>query len=212
MAIHPAKLQSGLNMNLLLDLPSKLLFAMKILSLLFTLCCCTSLSAQIILYKSYADYKAGTGENVGKYVGTYNVSGTVRIQTLKDGKKEKVKLKGYWGFTYKDHLFRVTVYNNPAMLIKSGKICYYENGAAHMDMLNDATTTETFITGYSFYFSQTEDSELYALPAGDISNSAKRLKSFQKEHPEHVKLFDCIGKNYYLLSHIRNCVEGYQGQ
>lgn len=63
--------------------------------------------------------------------------------------------KEIWGYLYKGKLFRSDKRTGQfAMLVSSGKICYYENGWAHTLMQENNTKSEEFAVGYYTYVSK----------------------------------------------------------
>lgn len=129
----------------------------------------------------------------------------------KDQKKVKIHCKDIWGFSYKDALFRIDKnYSQPARVASSGKIIYYENGIAHLEMIRDNKEEGSFSIGYFCYVSKNLESELIPMPGSLISDARKKINKFKEENPEYKELFNCIEKNYNYLN-VRPCITEFEG-
>lgn len=169
-----------------------------------------SIKADVIIYKSYDSYKKDIGERYDDYKSYYHTNGNVKLKFLKDGKKVKINCKDIWGFKYNDVLFRIDKrHTQPTRVISVGKICYYENGVAHLQMMKKNTTEGNFSVGYYCYVSKNLNSELIPMPGSLISDARKKIKRFKAANSQYKKLFDCIEKNYHYKN-VRPCVEAFE--
>lgn len=172
------------------------------LTVLFNL----NLHAQFVVYKSYEDYTEEKGTSYEDYLDYRGMEKVTLI--LKQG-NEKVKLdcEDFWGFTYKDKLFRVTKDEAiPVCLLNNGKIYYYENGIVYLEALkkNPGSVELQNMADY-FFFSVDLKSDIIDLP---ILLSKKPFKEFKSAHPEYNSLFDCIA-SYMDPGIIRSCVNTF---
>jgi len=153
----------------------------------------------IIVFKDYASYTANTGEHYDKMLGYTNGVIKVNLILQKNGIETKIKCKEIWGFLYNGYLFRTDIRTGQvAQLISKGKICYYENGIAHLKMIRDKTTHEEFSIGYYCYVSKNLETKLAPFPSPDVqvSDANKQLRKFKKENPEYNALFKTMNKPY----------------
>jgi hypothetical protein len=150
------------------------------------------LRAQIELYKTYDDY-------VGNKAITYPDFRSKMIYAdnaylhVKDasGQNVKIDMKSYWGFRYKNQVFRISRNNIPFRLVAGGKICYYENGLAYISaLLKDKTTGGYCSMDGKFAFSKTLESPM----AVDllIEDAVMPLHEFFANNPEYNSLFTCL--------------------
>lgn len=162
-------------------------------------------NAQFKVYSTFKDFENGKGIEYKTYKGNTLTAGnrTFWFSNTEDGKEKiKVPAKEIWGFTYKDHIFRVDGYML-LMLVSLGKVAYYENGFAHLDMMIHNSSGGTFSDGYFCYLSKSLNSEV-------IPYKQKDLKKFTEIHPEAKPLYDC-NAHYSDYEAIRKCVAGLQG-
>ena len=153
----------------------------------------------IIVFKDYASYTAMTGEHYNKMLGYTNGVVNVNLILQQNGIETKKKCKEIWGFLYNGNLFRTDIRTGQvAKLISKGKICYYENGIAHLKMIRDKTTSETFSIGYYCYVSKNLETKLAPFPSPEVqvSDASKQLRKFKKENPEYDPLFKTMNKPY----------------
>lgn len=126
----------------------------KTMTLMLLLCfsIIASYADQILIYKTFNDYQNNTptileGEVEGfpdmQLNSTYHSGFTVKTKE----KKERFFAEEIWGFKFKDVLFRTFKFflkqqknGLPSFgfmaLVSQGKICYWENGLAIIDILN----------------------------------------------------------------------------
>jgi hypothetical protein len=166
-------------------------------------------NAQIEIYRTYEDYQKKNGEKFDEYVGYFHSMGNVKLTFKKNGEKTKIFCKDMWGFLYKDVLFRVDNFNQPTCVMSTGKIIYYENGIAHLEMIRDNKETGDFTIGYYCYVSKNLNSDIIPMPSSLISDAYKKIRIFKEENPQYSRLFDCIEKDYNFYK-VRACVAEYE--
>lgn len=124
---------------------------------LLTLLTCLFMAAvanaeQILIYKTYQDYKNNTPTTIDGDIDGFPDSSPALvyksgIRIKSNGKKEDYRCSDFWGFKFKDVLFRCFKFNLKyskngqtsygfMALVSEGKICYWENGIAIIDILN----------------------------------------------------------------------------
>ena len=183
---------------------------MKTIFFLFTFLISLAAHAEVVIYKTYQVYKDDKGEKYDDYHGFQHTKGNVILSFLKDDKKTKIACKDMWGFKYNDILFRTDVKNNqPVRVVVVGKICYYENGIAHLGMIRDKKDEGSFTIGNFCYLSKDLNSELLPMPKAMIMESKKEVNKFKAGNPQYKELFDCIEKNY-TYQHVRTCVDEFE--
>lgn len=162
--------------------------------------------SQLTVYKSFIDFKQGNGESYDSlYFRGYSHSTYANLKLFFKGEnkrkeKTKVKCKKIWGFTYKGKLFRCTKKGIPLMLVNEGKIFYYENGVAHLYLL-DGSDTGWYGKGGCCYFSKSMNSSINQLE-----------KKFIKKNTQYSQLSSCIKSKKisdYVL--VRSCVFEFEG-
>ncbi len=158
---------------------------------------------QVVAYKTYEDYVAEKGDEMGSYLGYENTRNGMKINFKQEGKEIAVSAENYWGLKIEDCFFRFDGDNQLIKLVNNGKIVYWENGLVNLRICLDLVTSSPFIYGHSAYFSVSLNGEVTPL-------SKKTLKKFKEEHPEHAELCDCIGEDFYD-AHVRFCIAKYEG-
>lgn len=168
----------------------------KLLPILFTLLSSVCYS-QVIVYETYEDFQANNGTKYERYKSYSWSAGGVRLILFdKNNKKNKIACRDFWGFKIGDALFRVEKGNtNPVRVISVGKLVYYENGFAHLNMIRTNSTSGNFERGYYAYLSKNINSEIITMPIGGWVEWASVTK-FKKENPDYDPLFQCIEQDY----------------
>ena len=181
------------------------------LLLLLSLCLLPFISqAEVIVFETFQDFVDQKGTTYDDYHGYSHAMGAVKIILKDNGKKVKIKCRDIWGFVYNDALFRTDhVHDQPVRLLSFGKICYYENGIAHLNMLKNDSESGSFSIGYYCYVSATIDGTLVPMPSTLLSDARKKIKKFKEANPQYKDLFDCIEKNYNYQN-VRPCVEEFE--
>ncbi|MBL7935241.1 MAG: hypothetical protein JNM51_05465 [Bacteroidia bacterium] len=166
----------------------------------------------IIVFKDYASFTSMTGEHYDKMLGYTNGAIKVNLILQQKGVETKIKCIDIWGFLYNGNLFRTDARTGQvARLISKGKICYYENGIAHLKMIRDKTTNETFSIGYYCYVSKNLETNLVPFPDpnSQVSDANKLLRRFKKDNPEYEYLFKTMNKPYQYYE-VRQRISEYE--
>ena len=199
----------------ILRVPSELIQNMTLIHrhLLVTLLLCSLpeiLSAQVILYRTFQDFQANIGEVYDDHMIAKISFIKVRLELKKNGKDTLVDPKEHWGFRFRDALFRIEgKYKQPVRVISAGKIIYYENGPANIQMIMNESSSATIRIGYLTYLSKDLTSDIYPLPSSPVSDAKKWYKKFRKQYPEYQELYDCIDKSLsYEVN--RKCISEFE--
>jgi hypothetical protein len=152
----------------------------------------------IIVFTTYENYVNKIGESYDKMVNYY---GTVKmkITVSKNNKENTIECKKIWGFLYNGHLFRSEERTGQiGELIVKGKICYYENGIAHLEMIRNNTNHENFTLGYHCYISKDLSSKLVPFTSSDHpdADADKQLKKFKKANVEYADFFKALANDH----------------
>lgn len=182
-----------------------------VLFFVFVLLSITVFAEQNMLFMTYNDLKSGKGIPYDElYLMSPFGKGLV-VSFMANGKKEKHHTKEFWGFIYKDALYRVAQCDMQLVkLISNGKIHYYENGWAHISMAkHDSNTGE--VVGSKCYVSKGINTPIFNLPENKVAKKQDDIKGLMASNPEYVPLFECIGKGYDI-ERIRKCVATFEGK
>jgi hypothetical protein len=162
-------------------------------------------NAQVKLYKTYEDYEAK------KFVEFVEFKYTLQLKNylydylrFVDANKQTVAFKtiDYWGFEYKGCLFRILPRTNSncvstyfVRLLSKGKICYYENGAGHLEALymNKKKALYDSERG-KFFFSKDLNSIISEDQFGECRKNPSHQQLFA-ENKEYEPLYDCLIKD-----------------
>lgn len=162
--------------------------------------------SQVTVFRTYEDFKNERGENYDEYNSYLVALGSATLYFLKDNAKHKIQCKDIWGFVYKDVLFRIDEFSNqPARLMSHGKIFYYENGIAHLDMLKHNKDNGTSPSSLSVFFSKSLDTPVVS------SGTSKPYNKFKTNHPEYKEFLECIDVNRHSVYTARECVAEFEG-
>lgn len=160
-------------------------------------------NTETVIYKTYEDFKNKKGKSIGKII---NYAIGVGHAKLKPSSGKSISIKGYWGFTVGDVLFRMRK-NDFVKVGGVGKLVYYEHGTASLSMiLNDVPAASIDATESMFYYSATLTSEMY--------NSLNKYKK-RVENPDEatIKLFNCLKSAHKTkklrdeIKAVRKCIE-----
>lgn len=167
---------------------------MKPFFLLIALCFAPYLTtAEVIVYNTYQDYIADKGDHYQEFV---KYKGN-KIVVANEGTSESIKCSTIWGFKYSNALFRIyPEQNKPACLISEGKICYYENGYAHLGLLKDGHYDVFYVSGSQCYFSLSINSQMMAATGPPTAGNKKKMRQMIQEKPQVENLFNCIRKSF----------------
>lgn len=166
---------------------------------------------EITVYKTYEDFNQKKGQDYDTYHSANSLGAKVTLVFIHKGDKVKVKCGDIWGFRYRDALYRTdTNYEMPVKLISFGRLCYYENGPAHLAMMKNGTNSAEFGIGAFCYASVDLRSEIFQF-SGKKSDGKKAREHFVAVDPIYAEYFDCLGfpGNNVPASH-RKCVEQFQ--
>jgi len=154
--------------------------------------------SQVVLYETFEDYKNQKNGINFKEPGKITY---VKIHFIKmDGKKTAMDYDEFWGFTYKNGLYRSAPIkrqeSNVARLIIVGKFCYYENGEAHLDAIKRNVSGGNYSSGHSKYISHGVNGEICGiLNYGLDSVYERRLKRTEEQDSSLAPLCDCLLKS-----------------
>ncbi|MFK7806893.1 MAG: hypothetical protein AB8F74_03735 [Saprospiraceae bacterium] len=182
---------------------------------------------KITVYKTFEEYKSEkgavhTGEfKYGSLITRPGINNFhINFPNRKKGAKERqlrVVPRKIWGFKLDDYLFRIDKTNsNPYFVRSQGKICYYENGAAIINVLRRNGTIDSEIRyaleeGWGQGTSYVSESINSKLRAFGNKNAVKR---YIKKHPELQEVYDCTypAKWKEALQKKRDCIEAYNAK
>jgi hypothetical protein len=176
---------------------------------LFTLILLASVSLQtvakddysLVVYETYADYQAKKGEALFEFIGFDWTLGILnvyyRVKRKEEGRKNLTK---YYGFSVGDQFYRI-IKSKPYRVLMQGKIIYYENGLAHLNMLVGGEDEYGVEQGDWHLISDNLNSEMVEFP------SAKAQKTFG-DRADLTALFECVDKlRKKKTDKIRDCVK-----
>ena len=169
-------------------------------------------NAQIKFYKTYENYKNNIYEEFTKFKYNLLIEGMYVNLKLLDKNNETVIIqnKDYWGFTYKDNIFRFltsTDSNNVnrfyVCLVSKGKVMYYENGLMHLNALvtNSKKGFYDFSDGRCF-FSKDLNSTISEDIFGKFLNNPSHQQFFTK-YREYDQLYSCLLSDNKELENIK---------
>jgi hypothetical protein len=176
---------------------------------LLALFLCSTISLQsfakddfsLTVYETYEDYVNKKGKSLFEFIGYDWTLGSLHLfYRVKKRDEGKVKVTSSYGFTVGGQFYRV-IGGRPYRMLMEGKIVYYENGIAHMNMLiGDENSSEVELGGWSF-ISETINTEIIEFP------SAKADKEFG-DKPALQPLFECMKKlKKKKTEKIRDCIK-----
>lgn len=157
----------------------------------------------LVVYKTYEDYKSNNGEALHEFMGFEWLLGVLRVfyKVKRKGKDELWKdvTKSY-GFSIGEQFYRI-VKGKPYRVLMEGKLVYYENGLAHLNMLVGQEDEGLVEQGDWHVVSDNLNSEIIEFP------SAKATKTFG-ERAELQALFECVEKlKKRKTEKVRKCVK-----
>lgn len=141
---------------------------------------------------------------------------------IDNGKKKKIVLEDYWGFVYKDILFRRENTEKTYIgLLSTGKLFYWESALSVLKAItgHSFNLVASGYNGHSIYLSSSLEGEL---------RSGRDLEDFFAKNPDTKQVPLCYEKDKWLQSFslvarssfndkekekvkIRACVESYNG-
>lgn len=157
----------------------------------------------LTVYHSYEDYVNDKGEKLYEFIGFDWTLGVLhlyyRIKRKEEGRKNVTKL---YGFRVGEQFYRI-VKGKPYRVLIDGKLVYYENGLAHLNMLVGDEDEYGVEQGDWHVISEDLRSELFEFP------SKKTTKAFA-EQVELQPLFECVdGLRRKKTEKIRDCVKDH---
>lgn len=162
------------------------------------------------VFATHSDYVQHKIKPMDDFVMLVDTLGSFFIIFEKKGKKQKVECSKVWGFQYKFKLFRCNgAKHPPARVISNGKITYYENGPAHLDMLKNETSEAHFSEGAYCYFSVNLLGNMLEMPSKFSREVYGDVEKFKTKHKQYKKLFSCIETNYNPAK-IYDCVKAFE--
>lgn len=155
----------------------------------------------LVVYDTYEDYQAKKGQALYEFIGFDWTLGVLhvlyRVKKKEEGRKNVTNL---YGFSVGDQFYRI-VKGKPYRMLMEGKIVYYENGLAHLNMLVGQEDEGMVEQGDWHVISDNLNSEIVEFP------SAKATKEFG-ERAELKGLFECVEKlKKKKTEKVRECVK-----
>lgn len=174
---------------------------MKIfISILFAIFLCSHLSGQqVIVYKTYDDYKNNTGkeyQEFTRYIFT-NLSGSLVVKN--GNEKSMIRWRDVWGFKINFFVYRIFEGEAYRLVVPGPKLYYYDDGKTHIagelgnryDISNGIPTS---------FLSKTLESDIITVfrtsHAYDETKQIEKLKKKLPE-PEYKSFFDCLGTSVF---------------
>lgn len=164
------------------------------------------------MYKTYQDYLNDSGEEY-TFKRLYWPSAVgIGLMAYKDDKKVQLDGNDYWGYKFKDALFRFDHrYNQPVRVLSVGKIVYYENGQSHMNMVEHNIPSSSFRYGFYCYISKDLTTDVIPLSTYSAFGTKGKIADFRKEYPEYNEFFECLGRKYEYEK-ARKCLDDFEGR
>lgn len=156
----------------------------------------------LTVYETYEEYASKKGKPMYEFIGFDWTLGILNIY-YRITKKEEGRLNAtkIYGFSVGDQFYRV-IKSKPYRVLMEGKIVYYENGLAHLNMLVGGEDEYGVEQGEWHMISADMNSELVEFPSG------KATKEFG-ERAELKALFQCVDElKKKKTEKIRECVKG----
>ena len=111
--------------------------------------------------------------------------------------------KIYGALSIKRHYLIDTDSYHPVRLISKGKLYYYENGQAHIRMLQKGNDIALFGIGYESYISEGLNSETKAVNVG------RKWERYKAKYPEYRFLMNCLEEHSDSEEQKRVCIFKY---
>jgi hypothetical protein len=163
-------------------------FTLAIFAFLFALFG-NSAKAEIVVYKTYADFQSKTGEHYDSYFGWKHALNSISLIFKKNGENVSVKTANIWGFVDGNSIYRIDHVGPaeiPYLLVSTGKINYYENGIAHLKLRKNQTFGGECEVGLAWAFSIDLNSDV-------LVHSKKNEQALMEASPAYKEFFDCAG-------------------
>lgn len=155
----------------------------------------------LVIYDTYEDYQAKKGRPMYEFIGFDWTLGILNIYyRVKKRDEGRVNATNLYGFSVGDQFYRI-VKSKPYRMIMQGKIVYYENGLAHLNMLVGGEDEYGVEQGDWHVISNNLNSEIVEFP------SNKATKEFGSR-PELKALFECVDDlKKKKTEKVRECVK-----
>ncbi len=148
--------------------------------------------AQVEVFNSTYDYTNNVSTKYADFVKIKKADkGSDALFLDGNGKKVTINSFNMWGFKYKGMLFKFDN-NGPThyplvAVISVGKIVYYENGTARMQMLKNGSNRGSYVKydeGYEFYYGEALNGGMY--------HENEIARSLLIGNPQYKELCDCL--------------------
>jgi hypothetical protein len=157
----------------------------------------------LVVYDTYEDYKAGKGQSLYEFMGFDWTLGVLHVyyKVERKGKDELRKnVTNLYGFKVGDQFYRI-VKGKPYRVLMEGKVVYYENGLAHLNMLVGKEDEGLVEQGDWHVISENLNSDIVEFP----SEKAKKVFG---ERQDLQGLFECVEKlKKRKTEKVRDCVK-----
>lgn len=155
----------------------------------------------LTIYDTYADYEAQKGRAMFEFIGFDWTLGVLHLYYRVKKKDEgRVNVTNLYGFRVGEQFYRI-IKGKPYRVIMEGKVVYYENGLAHLNMLVGQEDESIVEQGDWHVISENLNSEIIEFP------SAKATKEFGTR-PELQALFECVDElKKKKTDKVRECVK-----
>lgn len=139
----------------------------------------------LVIYDTYEDYTAKKGRPMFEFIGFDWTLGVLNVYYRVKKKDEgRVNATNLYGFSIGDQFYRI-VKSKPYRVLMEGKVVYYENGLAHLNMLIGGEDEYGVEQGDWHVISNDLNSEVVEFP------SNKATKEFG-DRPELKAMFECV--------------------
>lgn len=155
----------------------------------------------LTVYETYDDYASKKGQAMHEFIGFDWTLGILNIY-YRITKKEEGRLNAtkIFGFSVGEQFYRV-IKSKPYRVLMEGKIVYYENGLAHLNMLVGGEDEYGVEQGEWHMISADMKSELVEFP------SSKATKEFG-DRAELKAMFECVDElKKKKTEKVRECVK-----
>ncbi|MCB0769977.1 MAG: hypothetical protein KDC00_06185 [Flavobacteriales bacterium] len=168
-------------------------------------------TAQISIYRSYADLLADAPDELEGYTLKSIKSQKKNASLLLEGEAGQapmtIECEDIWGFRLDSVLFRIEpIYGHPARVVLVGEPCFYENGAAHLKMYLEGTNEEHVVWGAGGYLSDDLNSEMAFVPIDKYAYGRKETKVFLESRSAYAPILRCANGQLHTYM-IRACIK-----
>lgn len=166
---------------------------------------------ETVLYNTYDEFVKGAGDKMDDDWIRWTESTFGRsVKFNKGGAKVKYQTGDFWGFIYHGQLFRCCG-KELGMLLENGKITYWINGFAGLDMISRPDQPGSFAAGESECFLSVGpgNAKMYRMP---IAKHVRRdFEDFKKDYPQFAEVTDCMDIAGFsgIYASVQKCVHQY---